>query len=404
MKNKKTILVLPGTKWQVELVKKIKENGHNVVVVNPAVDSPCFEYADNHLCSDIFNRNAVISFAKENGVDAILSDECDIAMNLIAELGEKLKVPALSPEMASLFTDKFKMREFSRKISLDYPKYKICESVKEAIEFQKELGKPIIIKPTDSNASHGVFKCEDEKEIISHFEETISFSRINKKVLAEQYINGTEFTIDGIKTPCGHFTLAISEKKHFKHNPNISNELFFTHYSSQFNYEELKRVNDLFVNSSDLNWGFTHAEYKFENGKFYLIEIAARGGGNMISSCITQHMSGFDTYQYLIDCSLGKIKDINFSIPQSHKNKAAVLKFFETPKGGGIVKEIKGIDFLDRHPDIKYYQFNFSEGDEIEDALNDSARIGYFIACCNDHKSLELLMKEVNEKIKIEIK
>ena len=97
---------------------------------------------------------------------------------------------------------------------------------------------------------------------------------------------------------------------------------------------------------SGLVFGFTHAEYKYEDGEFYLIEIGARGGGAMISSCITQYMSGYDTYRYLIDCSLGNIKDVDFSIRPEYWERSAVLKFFETPKGGGVVRKIEGLDYL----------------------------------------------------------
>lgn len=86
-------------------------------------------------------------------------------------------------------------------------------------------------------------------------------------------------------------------------------------------------------------------------------------------------MSGYDTYQYLIDYSLGNVKEIDFTIPSSHMQRADVLRFFETPENGEIIKQIEGIDFLENHPDIKFYQFNFKEGDYIQNTLNDSARI-----------------------------
>lgn len=404
MNESKNILVLPGTKWQVELVKKIKELGHKVFVVNPASDSPCFEYADAFLQSDIFDKQRVIQFGKSHKINAILSDECDIAMNLIAELGEEFNVPTLDKETAALYTDKFLMREFSKRNHLNYPKYVFCKNVEDAVAFLNKIGTNVIIKPIDSNASHGVFKCENELQVREHFEDSRSFSRNSDGVLIEQYISGPEFTVDGIKTPFGHYTLAISEKKHFKHNESIANELLFTHDNINYDYEQLKIVNDSFVNKSNLRFGFTHAEYKFENGRYYLIEIAARGGGNMISSCITQFMSGHDTYKYLVNCSTGIIDDIDFSIPNSHKNKAAVLKFFETPKRGGKVSAVKGIEFLEDHPDIKFYQFNFKKGDEIKEALNDSARIGFYIACSENLLSLKSLMKEIEAKIKIILK
>jgi len=401
MDNQKTILVLPGTLWQVQLIQKIREMGHKALVVNPASDSPCFQYADGYLQSDIFNKNQVIEYGKTNNIDAIMSDECDIAMNLIAELGKTFNIPTLNEETAALFTDKFLMREFSKKHGLHYPEYKFCKNEEDAIALLKQINKSIIIKPLDSNASHGVFRCDNEDDIRKHFAESMSFSRVEKSVLAERFITGTEFTIDGIKTPKEHYTLAISEKKHFAHNESIANELYFTHSNKKFDYNKLQACNDAFIMKSDLQFGFTHAEYKYEDGEFYLIEIAARGGGNMISSCITQWMSGYDTYKYLIECAIGNIHEEDFSLRPKYKERAAVLKFFSTPNGGGKVKEIEGIDYLENEKDIKFYRFNFKKGDTIQDALNDSARIGFYIACSENEEKLKAVMKNIERKIKI---
>lgn len=397
-------MVLPGTFWQVQLVQKIKELGHRVLIVNPAADSPCFEYADGHLQSDIFAKDAVVKYGRENQIDAVMSDQCDIAMNLIAELGKTFNVPTLDEETAALFTDKFLMREFSKKHGLRYPEYRFCKTEDDAISLLEELHKPIIIKPLDSNASHGVFRCDTADEVKKHFTESMSFSRVEKSVLAERFIVGTEFTIDGVKTPNGHYTMAISEKKHFAHNESIANELLFSHYNPRFDYDKLRAYNDAFVMKSNLQFGFTHAEYKCEDGEYYLIEIAARGGGNMISSCITQWMSGYDTYKYLIECSTGNIHDTDFSIRPEYKERSAVLKFFSTPNHGGVVQEIKGIDYLESEPDIKFFRFNFKVGDTIQDALNDSARIGFYIACSDNMEKLNEVMKNVENKINIELK
>lgn len=401
MKNNKTILVLPGTFWQVQLVQKIKEMGHKALVVNPAPDSPCFQYADGHLQSDIFAEDKVIAYGKENHIDAVMSDECDIAMNLIAELGKVFNVPTLDEDTAALYTDKFLMREFSKRHGLHYPEYMFCKTEEDAVNLLREIKRPIIIKPLDSNASHGVFRCETEADIRKHFAESMSFSRIEKSVLAERFIEGTEFTIDGVKTPSAHYTMAISEKKHFAHNESIANELLFSHYNPNFDYDKLRATNDAFVMKSNLKFGFTHAEYKYEDGEFYLIEIAARGGGNMISSCITQWMSGYDTYRYLVECATGNVHDEDLSLRPEYRERAAVLKFFTTPNGGGKVKAIEGLDYIESEPDIKFHRLNFKIGDTIQDALNDSARIGFYIACSESEEKLKKIMDNIENKVKI---
>lgn len=397
----KKILVFPGTQWQVPLIEKIQEMGHQALVVNPDPNAPGMKKADICLISDIFDKERVVEFGRDQKVDAVMSDECDIAMNMVAELGKVFNVPAMDEETAALFTDKFLMREFSKRHGLKYPEYKFCKTVDDAIALQKEINKPIIIKPLDSNASHGVFKCSNENEIREHFAESMSFSRVEKSVLAERFIVGTEFTIDGVKTPNAHYTMAISEKKHFAHNESIANELLFSHYNPNFDYDKLRATNDAFVMKSNLQFGFTHAEYKFEDGEFYLIEIAARGGGNMISSCITQYMTGYDTYRYLVECATGNVHDEDFSLRPEYKERAAVLKFFETPGGGGKVREIKGIDYLDGEPDIKHYRLNFNVGDTIENALNDSVRIGFYIVCSENMQKLREVINNVQKNFQI---
>lgn len=395
------ILVLPGTKWSEGLCKKIKRKGEAILLVSPEEHPYCEKYADDFFRSDIFAIDEIVSYCKDKEIRAVMSDECDIAMPVVAELGVRLGVNTLDKETAALFTDKFLMREFSKKNGILYPEYCLCKSLDEAIGFYNSIGKDIIIKPLDSNASHGVFKISSEKELRDHYEESISFSRVDKGIIAEKYIDGIEFTIDGIKTPNGHFTLAISEKKHFSYNENIAYELFFTHKNIRFDYEKLRKVNDRFVNLSKLEYGFTHAEYKYEDGEFYLIEIAARGGGNQISSVITQFMSGYDTYDYLVDSALHGASTKDFSIPECYANRASVLYFFHVPDGGGKVKEIKGVDYLDSNESILDFGLNFNIGDKIHNAENDSVRIGYYIAGSEDEVSLRAIMEEVDKKFKI---
>ena len=90
------------------------------------------------------------------------------------------------------------MREFSS-TNLPYVDYKLCKTPKDVEVFFDELKCNIIIKPLDSNSSHGVFKITAKEQIHEKFDETISFSKVEKVVLAERYIEGTEFTIDGLR-------------------------------------------------------------------------------------------------------------------------------------------------------------------------------------------------------------
>ncbi len=399
--GKQTVVVIPGSDWQIPIIRKIKSAGLRALVVNPYDDSPAFPYADGHLQSDIFDRDAVITYCKAEKADAIISDQCDIAMPALAEYGNVLGLSTLSVADAHLFTNKYAMREFCIKQGLPSPEYKICYSADEAVAFFSKMNKKAIIKPLDNNSSRGVSIVESAEDVIEHFDEALNYARVNKAVLCERYINGVEFSVDGLKTPVKHFSLAISQKRHFEHNKNIASQLYFTHYNRNFNYDLLRQTNDALIDASDLQFGLTHAEYKYENGMFYLIEVAARGGGNLISSDIVPYLSGIDNYAYLIDCSLGKITAPDFTALPEYRERCAVLKFFEGPKNGGVVERIHGLEPFKNHPSIVALKFNFSAGDTIENAKSDAARIGFYIACCENKLELDALMEQIEERIYI---
>ncbi|MBR6524009.1 MAG: ATP-grasp domain-containing protein [Clostridia bacterium] len=397
----KKIMVVAGSRWQIPITKKIKDMGHLPHVVNLYEDSPAFLYATKSGVMDILDKDACLKFATENKIDAILSEECDIAMPTVAYIADNLNLPSQGADKIALFTNKFKMREFCRANGLKFPEYRKCSTFDEAAEFFKTVGGKIIIKPLDANSSRGVFTITSEEELELYFEQAMSFSKVEKCVLAERYIEGTEFTIDGIKTPDRHYSLAISEKKHYPHNKNIAYELYFSHNNSNFDYEKLKAVNDEYVNLSGLPFGLTHAEYKYENGEYYLIEIAARGGGNLISSDIVPVMSEIDNYKYLIDCSIGECLNENFEVPESLKERCCVLRFFDAPADGGTVKEIEGTDILTNDPRVIKWELNFKVGDYIEKAKDDSKRIGFYIAYADNDKQLKDLMHSIEMSFKI---
>lgn len=400
MPKQKKILVLPGAIWQVPIVKKVHEMGYESIVVNPAEDSPAFKFADKTIQSDIFAKYNYLEDIKKMHVDAVLSDECDIATKLIAELADELNLPSQGQEMAELYTNKVRMREFLRDHNLPYPAFCICHTLTEALTFYHNLNKKMIIKPIDSNSSHGVFTIHNEDELKAHFDEAQSFSREAKAIICEQYINGREFTVDGIKTPHGHTCLAISEKKHYAYNENIAYELFFSRDNPNYDYDLLRRTNDQYVNLSGLPFGLTHAEYKFQDGQFYLIEIGARGGGNLISAEIVPCMSGYDNYEALIKMALGE-KDIEQPVVAPElKNRCAVLEFFDAPGKGGVVKAIEGEDLLKDNPNVLSYKFNFKVGDTIQQAVCDTARIGFYIAYADSYEELRQMMQTIKINVK----
>lgn len=401
-------MVMPGTVWQIPLIKRLKQRGYKVAVVHPYREAPAFEYADEIVYLDILDRETVLAAAKRLNVVAVMSDECDIATPTLAYVSSRLGLPSQTEPMALLYTDKSKMRDFCRDHQLPCPEYRVCESIEEAVAFFKEMecpndgGHKMVIKPIDANSSRGVFTIDAEKQLRALFDVSIGFSHHRHAVICERFISGSEFSVDGIKMPDGHVSLAISEKEQCEYNRNLDNYLYFSYSNPKYDYDRLRQINNQFVDMSGLPFGFTHAEYRYENGEFYLLEIGARGGGNLISSHVVPAMTGIDNYGLLIDMFVGKEVKEKISQAQLRTEKVAVIKIFDTTETGGIVRSIKGTDFLDSREDVLCWQLNFKEGDEIHRPTDGGNRIGFYVACTENRKAMENLQHEIDERFVIE--
>lgn len=397
---KKIVMVLPGTESQIVLIKKLQEKGYKVLCVDPNDNAPALQMADYYEHADILDTDKCFAIANSNDVLAVLSDECDIAIPTVAYLNKKLGVHSIGEDLAQLYTNKFLMRTFCRKLGLPCPKYKECSCLEEANVFFRECGgKKMVIKPLNSNSSRGVYTITSLKDLESNYEYAEMYTRGRNSVLCEEYIEGCEFTVDGIMIDGKHHCLAVSKKKHFSYNQNIACELYFSPYDKDYDYERLRKQNDYYVEKSGLPFGFTHAEYKFNGKDFVLIEIGARGGGNFISSRIVPAITGFDHYQLLIDDTLGIRSDMPRTV--INEGKCAVLQFFDVKEKEGRVTAVEGKDFLDGLPEIIFYEFHFHEGSVIQQAQNDSLRIGFYIAVAEDTEHLNHIMDLVEQKVKI---
>ena len=400
----KTVMVIAGGTWQVPLIKRIKELGYRVANTNLYENSSGFEFSDINGVMDVLDKEGNLEFAKKHHVDAVLTDQSDIAVPTVAYVAESIDCSGIGSEMAELFTDKYKMRRFCQQKGFKFPEYCLCENVEQAVKFLKEAGKKVIIKPLDSQSSRGVFTINSETEMRELYPIAESYTNKGNYVLVERYINGTEFTIDGIIAGGQHHSLAISEKKHFTYNSNIASKLFFSYKNDRFDYDMLRSVNDSIINATGLKNALTHAEYKYEEGEFYLIEMAARGGGTRISSDIVPYISGVDNYKYLIETALGNVKNIREEELEIKKNcmeRCAVLEFLDIESNGKRIKKIEGIEEILAIPQIITFEVDFSEGDIIERAQDDRSRVGFYIICAENKKKVEELSEQIKRMFKI---
>ena len=392
----KKIMIVAGGNWQCGIVRKAKELGYHVICSNLYPDSPAFRWADECFVADVLDYEKNLEFAEKTHPDAVITDQSDIAVRTVAKICDKLHLPGIGFETAIRFSNKYEMRRFSKEHGFPCPAFCLCETADQAVDFYREHGKSVL-KPLDSQSSRGVYVIDKEEDARNYFESSSGYSICRKAALIEEYIDGVEFTVDGIKTQNEAVTLAISEKAHYPEYPNVASDLFFSEYNDRFDYDLLRETNNRLVTAMGLPFGLTHAEYKFTAGKFYLIEIAARGGGTNISSTIAPYMSGVDSNAALIRMASGEsVGKINV---RPFDGRCSDLGFFCFAPG--VIDHIDGMPFLENDPHVLEYRLDFKPGDKISPPSDDSRRPGHFILSAASKEELKAVRADLLDRVKV---
>ena len=392
------LMVIGGGYWQIPIIKLAKSLGYTVVCTNLYDDSPAFAYADKFYVVNILDKEKNLQIAREENIQAVVTDQSDIAVKTAAYIADILGLPGQGLDIADLYTNKYRMRNEIKSTGLHHPKYQLCSSVKELEEFRDSTIHDTIIKPPSSQASRGVFKItKSEKLDRSVVESCINYSD-DGNYLVEEYITGTEITVEGYKTHTHHTTLAISRKNHYEHNPNVAKSLVYTHEPiAGLSLKDIAKINDNIFNH--VPYGITHVEYIIHDKKMYLVEAAIRGGGTNVSATVIPNVSGVDVNKLLIDdasgvCTSTKIK------PTGKINRTPVsLNFFNFKPGP--VKSISGEDFLINCDNVIEYKFNISKGDNIKNPEDDATRHGYYITTASTTEELISINNKVHSIVDV---
>lgn len=397
------ILVLPGALWQVPLVQRIRALGHSPLVVHPSAEGPALAGADGHLQADLFDFERILDYARAQGVRAVLSDQCDLAVPVVARLAARLGLPGIGQDMARLYTHKPTMRAFLRRHGLPCPEHALCRTAAEVERFLAGVGGPIVVKPLDANSSRGVRTVSQPAEVASAFAEALAYSRAERAVLAERRIRGPEFTVEGLKTPSRHYTLAISRKEHYAQNGNVARRLSFSAADPEVDYDQLRAVHDALVERTGLPFGITHAEYKHEDGTFYLVEMAARGSGNLVPSHVVPFLTGVDPYALLLAWALGEAPDPDLAPALAPSGRAAALQFIDLGPRTGTVAAVHGEQFMDGEPRVLAWKLHLRPGDPVAPVSEDSKRAGFYIVGAETLSELNDLERRIGERFAVTV-
>lgn len=304
----KNIAIIGASYLQLPLIEKAKEMGFLTHVFAWKANDIGETAADYFYPISITEVDEITNKCREIGIDGICSIATDLGNCTVNYVANKLGLPCNSMECTRMSTNKHLMRRAFEMNGDPSPQSFLVNSSTDLSKIRIEY--PIIVKPTDRSGSRGIFKLENSEKLVQAVEDAIEAS-FEKKALIEEYVEGQEYSVEGISYNGIHHILAMTLKyttgaPHFIETghlepASVSNEVF----------ERVVKVVEHALDTLKIKNGASHSEIKIDDdGNIRIIEIGSRMGGDAIGSDLVFYSTGIDYVKAVIYIACGIEPDL----------------------------------------------------------------------------------------------
>lgn len=390
----KKLLIVGASILQLPAIKKAKEMGLYVAVLDFNPNAIGIPYADEYFNASTMDENAVLEVAKEFKPDGIMTLATDMPMRGVAKVSDTLGLHSISYETAVKATDKYDMIKAFEEHNVPAPWFYLVKSFDELVSLKDKINYPCIMKPTDNAGSHGVVKIHSYEELLDKYEYSHGCSR-RGNVIVEEYLDGDEVSVEVMVVDGKVNVLQITDKL-------TTGAPYFVEMGhsqpSRLDVEIQNKIKDVAERSCKaigINKGPAHVEMKVTSqGEPKMIELGARMGGDNITTHLVPLSTGIDMVECTIRIALGETVDVTPTL-----NCGSAIRYFEAPFGK--IKSIEGVEEALKIDGVKQISFTKNVGDESTPIHCSNDRIGFVIAQAETAEKAVKVCEEVMKMIKV---
>lgn len=378
----KKIAIIGASELQNPLILKAKELGYETHVFAWQDGSIGEKTADFFYPISIVEKDEILKKCREIGIDCITTIASDLATVAVNYVANEMGLPGNSLECNLKSTNKYEMRKAFKENGVPTIKFTEVTSSSEINETD-DMTYPLIVKPTDRSGSRAITKIYKKEELEEAINKAIDNS-FEKRAIVEEYIDGNEYSAEGITFNGVHRFLTIT-KKYTTGAPNFIETghiepAGLTKEMEQKVYDELGKA----LTALQITNSATHSEFKITSkGEVRVIEIGARMGGDCIGSDLVQISTGYDFIKMVIDVSNG----IEPKFEVVTEPKIAGIKFIFNQKDLEDFNKLKA-----ENPELIY---RVSEIHDVgtHNVVDSSSRFGFYILKANNLDEIGWLFK-----------
>lgn len=388
--GKKAVLVFGCGELQQSIIGRAHKMGLYVVGIDPYEDAYCKDDVDAFEVVGGQDYEGTCAVVERHGIDAIVTAATDKPLVMMARIAEKYGFPFFSVDTARWSTDKFLMKERFELGGIPHARGRLISRAEEA----EDLVFPVIVKPRDNSGSRGVKLCRNIKDLRVSITEALENSHMNT-VLVEEYIEGPEYSIEGLHFDGKSEVIQFTEKKTTEFPYNVELRHIQPADISENNKQKICEL----VTRVGYALGFvncpSHTEVKINERGIFVIETSPRLGGDYITSSLVPLSTGINMEDQLLNISFGKPVDVKSGVVK----KASGVVFFNFPEGRvrSINKSILGS--VSNRPDVIFVDLQLSEGDRVPIITNSLSRYGEVVVVATEKSSLLIELSSVVNQI-----
>lgn len=345
---------------------------------------------------------AIIHHAERFGLDAVVAvdDQGLLAATLAAE---RLGLAHNPYKAVAATRDKAAMREAFARAGLPQPVYRPMLSDEDAGAVAREVGFPVVLKPTCLSGSRGVIRADDAPQAVA------AATRIRRilgdagedpraPVLVERFVPGQEIAVEGLLRDGVLETLAVFDKPDPLDGPYFEETLYVT--PSRLPAPVLDNVGRLTAKAAaalGLTEGPVHAEFRVDGGLLTILELAARSIGGLCARSLRFGM-GVSLEELILRHALGMpIDDLR------REHAASGVMMIPIPKRGTL-EEVHGVELAQAVPGVTGIEITAVIGRQVVPLPDSDRYLGFIFARGMAPEAVEDALRRAHRCLEVSIR
>lgn len=370
----KTLLMLGGGFLQCFVIKKAKQLGYRVLVLDADPNAMGFELADDYAVINIVDEEACLKYAQEHKVDGVLTAATDFSVLTMSRIAQEMGLPGINYEAAKRIKNKAAVRKCLFDAKADDTGYSFeINSLEEASKILPQVKFPVMMKPCDGSGSRGASRVDRAEDFAKACEFAMSGS-ITHRAVAEPFVEGKEYGVESFVDNGEIHILGVMQK-----------DMTLPPYYAELGHaipsglpiaieEKIKSCVHKALVALDVNHGSVNMDLLLsESGDVHIVDVGARMGGNLIGSHIIPIGTGVDYMGNMIRAAVGDATDY---MPLHEPKPVATKLLALTP---GKVKALPDFEQIAKQYDVAI-EHHLHVGDTINEYHTNLDGCGYVVA------------------------